>query len=213
MGEWHGFFAFSRLGRRRRYAVENPSARWANGRLRACPPSSGRQSRAGAGAGLRAASLYGALGASDPRRGLRSYERDCAAKTNARGGLQWCHSLRKSVCFSMCAGSAYWFHFSAKSLAISTNGLVRSELSRLLIFQDFSPRSVPNRHLQGALRTKRFLRTSVPTAVLAPHALSLTTTPHAFVLLAGRRIRTRVQERREHRQSAATNGANATRPR
>jgi hypothetical protein len=31
----------------------------------------------------------------------------------------------------------------------------------------FLPRSVPNRHPQGALRTKRFFRTSVPTAMLA----------------------------------------------
>ena len=38
--------------------------------------------------------------------------------------------------------------------------------SGLLISQDFSPRSVPNRHPQGALRTKRFLRTSVPTSML-----------------------------------------------
>ena len=50
-----------------------------------------------------------------------------ASKTNARVGLQWCHSLGKSVCFSMCAGSAYWCHLSAKSFAISTNGLIRSE--------------------------------------------------------------------------------------
>src|SRR5262249_43820526 len=35
------------------------------------------------------------------------------------------------------------------------------------ISQDFSPRSVPNRHLKGALRPKRFFRTSVPTAMLA----------------------------------------------
>src|SRR5262249_17921790 len=50
-----------------------------------------------------------------------------ASKTNARVGLRWCHLLLKSVCFSMCAGNTYWCHFSAKSLAISTNGLVRSE--------------------------------------------------------------------------------------
>src|SRR5262249_24598016 len=50
-----------------------------------------------------------------------------ASKTNARVGLQWCHSLGKSVCFSMCAGSAYWCHLSAKSFAISTNGTIRSE--------------------------------------------------------------------------------------
>jgi hypothetical protein len=54
--------------------------------------------------------------------------RRCAErKTNARGGLRWCHSFRKSVCFSMCAGSASWCHFSAKTLAISTNGSIRSE--------------------------------------------------------------------------------------
>ena len=33
---------------------------------------------------------------------------------------------------------------------------IQNVSSRSLIFQDFSPRSVPNRHLQGALRTKRF---------------------------------------------------------
>jgi len=50
-----------------------------------------------------------------------------ARKTSARVGLQWCHLLWKSICFSMCAGNTYWCHFSAKSLEISTNGLVRSE--------------------------------------------------------------------------------------
>jgi len=43
---------------------------------------------------------------------------------------RWGHSLRKSFCFSMCAGSAYWGHLSAKTLAISTNGLIRSESRR-----------------------------------------------------------------------------------
>ena len=55
-----------------------------------------------------------------------------ARKTNARVGLQWCHSLGKSVCFSMCAGSAYWCHLSAKSSVISTNGTIRSESTRQL---------------------------------------------------------------------------------
>jgi len=55
-----------------------------------------------------------------------------ASKTNARVGLQWCHSLRKSVCCSMCAGSAYWCHLSAKSSVISTNGTIRSESTRQL---------------------------------------------------------------------------------
>ena len=40
---------------------------------------------------------------------------------------RWCHLLWKSACFSMCAGSAYWCHLSAKSFAISTNGTNRSE--------------------------------------------------------------------------------------
>jgi hypothetical protein len=43
---------------------------------------------------------------------------------------RWCHSLRKSACFSMCAGSVYWCHFPAKSFAISTNGTIRSESKR-----------------------------------------------------------------------------------
>jgi len=33
----------------------------------------------------------------------------------------------KSVCFSICAGNAYWCHFSAKSVVVSTNGSLRSE--------------------------------------------------------------------------------------
>jgi hypothetical protein len=56
---------------------------------------------------------------------------EAASKANARVGRRWCHLLWKSVCFSMCAGNTYWCHFSAKSLAISTNGSIRSE-SRLL---------------------------------------------------------------------------------
>jgi hypothetical protein len=40
---------------------------------------------------------------------------------------RWCHLLWKSACFSMCPGSAYWCHLSAKSFAISTNGTIRSE--------------------------------------------------------------------------------------
>ena len=47
--------------------------------------------------------------------------------------------LWKSVCFSMCAGNAYWCHLSAKSLAISTNGSKRSESSRRRR-RDFSER-------------------------------------------------------------------------
>src|SRR5262249_28125285 len=42
-------------------------------------------------------------------------EAAAASKTNARGLFWWCHLLRKSFCFSMCAGSAYWCHFPAKS--------------------------------------------------------------------------------------------------
>jgi hypothetical protein len=39
---------------------------------------------------------------------------------------------------------------------------IQNGSSRLLISQVFSPRSVPNRHLQGALRTKCFFGASVP---------------------------------------------------
>jgi len=49
-------------------------------------------------------------------------------------------------------------------------GSIQNGSGRLLISQNFSPGSVPNKHLQGALRTKRFSRTSVPAAVLAPHS-------------------------------------------
>ena len=40
----------------------------------------------GAVKALRAAALHDGAGASDPPPGLRSYERDCAATSNARGG-------------------------------------------------------------------------------------------------------------------------------
>src|SRR6516164_3246106 len=43
---------------------------------------------------------------------------------------RWCHSLRKSVCVSMRPGSTLWCHLAAKSLEISTNGLIRSESRR-----------------------------------------------------------------------------------
>ena len=42
-----------------------------------------------------------------------------------------------------------------------------SELSRLLISQDFLPRSVPNRHLRDTLGSKGFFRTSVPNIALS----------------------------------------------
>jgi hypothetical protein len=42
----------------------------------------------------------------------------------------WGHSPRKSICFSMCAVSAYWGHLTAKSSEISTNGLDCSESRR-----------------------------------------------------------------------------------
>ena len=43
-------------------------------------------------------------------------------------------------------------------------GLIQNELSRSLISQDFLPRSGTNRHLQDALRNKRFSRASGTTA-------------------------------------------------
>jgi hypothetical protein len=46
-------------------------------------------------------------------------------------------------------------------------GPIQNLSSRLLISQRFLPRSVPNRHLQGALRTKCFFGTSVPKIALS----------------------------------------------
>jgi hypothetical protein len=46
------------------------------------------------------------------------------------------HSLRKSLCFPMCPGDAYWGHFAAKKPAISTNGLIRSESWPLAVTLD-----------------------------------------------------------------------------
>ena len=43
-------------------------------------------------------------------------------ESGARVGLRWCHLLWKSVCFSMRPVDAYWWHFSAKSTVISTDG-------------------------------------------------------------------------------------------
>src|SRR5262245_1277336 len=71
-----------------------------------------------------------------------------ATKTNARVGLRWCHLLRKSACFSMCAGSAYWCHLAAKSFAISTNGSIRSEST-----SNTKPRDAP--HAPGPLLRAR----------------------------------------------------------
>jgi hypothetical protein len=62
-------------------------------------------------------------------------------------------------------GSAYWCHLSAKSFAISTNGTIRSELSRLLISQNFLPKGGTTGHFRDALRSKRFFRTSGTTAL------------------------------------------------
>jgi hypothetical protein len=84
--------------------------------------------------------------------------------------------LWKSVCFSMCAGSASWCHLSAKSCAISTNGTIRSEASRLLISQGFLPRSGTNRRSRHTLRNKSFSQSEW-------HHRRPT---RAFVLLAGR---------------------------
>jgi hypothetical protein len=71
-------------------------------------------------------------------------------------------------------------------------GSIQNGSSRLLISQRFLPRSVPNRHSQGTLRTKRFSTTSVPMAMLAPHALSKT---NARVRLSPRALALRVARR------------------
>ena len=49
----------------------------------------------------------------------------------------------KSLCFPMCAGSATWRHFSAKTLLISANGLIRSESGRQSPVPRARPRTVP----------------------------------------------------------------------
>jgi hypothetical protein len=46
-------------------------------------------------------------------------------------------------------------------------GSIQNGSSRLLISRVFLPRSVPNRHLQDALRTKCFFGTSVPNIALS----------------------------------------------
>ena len=59
-------------------------------------------------------------------------------------------------------GSAYWCHLSAKSFAISTNGTIRSELSRLLISQNLLPKGGTTGHFRDALRSKRFFGQVAP---------------------------------------------------
>src|SRR5262249_6781185 len=59
---------------------------------------------------------------------------------------------------------AYWGHFSAKSLEISTNGSIQNELSRSLISQDFLPKSDTNRRFRRTLRNKRFFGANDTTA-------------------------------------------------
>jgi hypothetical protein len=44
---------------------------------------------------------------------------------------------------------------------------IQNGSSRLLISQDFLPRSVPNRHLRDTLGSKGFFRTSVPNIALS----------------------------------------------
>jgi hypothetical protein len=66
------------------------------------------------------------------------------------------------------AGPAYrTLRMNRKRPQVLGVDLNRSELSHLLISQVFLPRSVPNRHLQDALRTKRFFGTSVPNIALS----------------------------------------------
>ena len=50
-----------------------------------------------------------------------------------------------------------------KGLDRPAGGSIQNGSSRLLISLHFLVQSVPNRHSQGTLRTKRFFRTSVPT--------------------------------------------------
>ena len=82
---------------------------------------------------------------------------DLASRAQARRTralvCKWCHLLRKSFCFSMCAGRASWCHLSAKSLAISTNGSIRSESGR----QSPVPRARPRTTLDR-IRCPAFTR-------------------------------------------------------
>ena len=50
---------------------------------------------------------------------------------------------------------------------VVADGSIQNGSSRLLISQVFLPRSVPNRHLQDALRTKCFFSASVPNIALS----------------------------------------------
>jgi hypothetical protein len=55
-----------------------------------------------------------------------------AARQQVGTVRQWGHLSRKSLCFPMCPGDAYWGHFAAKSCETSTNGLDCSEWRWLL---------------------------------------------------------------------------------
>jgi len=70
---------------------------------------------------------------------------------------RWCHLLWKSLCFSMRPVDAYWCHFSAKNLAISTNASLRSESGRQSPVPRARPRTVPDTTL-NRIRCPAFTR-------------------------------------------------------
>src|SRR5262249_4014429 len=70
-----------------------------------------------------------------------------------------------------------------KRLSLSGLEILHGRLSQI-----FLPRSVPNRHLQGALRTKCFLRASVPNIALS-HRLHGTPCTAPSLLIAARLTR------------------------
>src|SRR5262249_20341142 len=84
---------------------------------------------------------FGKLIADDSESGARSSGPSTSRRTEA-DPLSIFHNLR-------------WANDGVPG-GVSPNGLIQNVSSGLLISQEFSPRSVPNKHLQGALRTKSF---------------------------------------------------------
>src|SRR5262249_50059814 len=90
-----------------------------------------------------------------PRRRAAADERDELSPPHVSRATVW-----RSLSGWLAAHSGY-HRGTAQVLRADLN---RSEVSRLLISQGFLPRSGTNRHLQDALRNKRFFRASGTTA-------------------------------------------------
>jgi hypothetical protein len=85
-----------------------------------------------------------------------------------------------------------------KGLDRPAGGSIQNGSSRLLISQAFLPRSVPNRHLQDALRTKCFFRASVPNIALSHRRHGTPWTAPSLLIVARleRRANLRLTSRR-----------------